>query len=102
MSGVRDMDAYQSEASIRASLAAIADASATFGTRWSAFKQNMAGDPHVPDLQDAYIEPMLRSQTAFIEALDAMRKAAHRFYEVSDDAARDERAARDPSHPLVR
>ncbi len=96
------MDAYQSEAGIRASLAAIADASATFGTNWGAFKQNMAGDPHVPDLQDAYIEPMLRSQTALIEAIEDMRGAARRFQEASDEVEREERAAREPSHPLIR
>lgn len=96
------MDAYRSEAELRASLATIADASSTFGKNWGAFKQNMADDPHVPDLQDAYIEPMLRSQTALIEAIDAMRTAARRFQELSDDAARDERAMRDSSHPLIR
>lgn len=88
------MDAYRSEASIRSSLSAIADASATFGTNWGAFKQNMAGDPHVPELQDAYIEPMLRSQTELLEAIEDMRKAALRFQETSDDAKADERHAR--------
>lgn len=88
------MDAHRSEASIRASLSAIADASATFGTNWGAFKQNMAGDPHVPDLQDAYIEPMLRSQTELLEAIEDMRKAALRFQETSDEAKADERRTR--------
>ena len=88
------MDAYRSEASIRASLSEIADASATFGTNWGAFKQNMAGDPHVPDLQDAYIEPMLRSQTELLEAIEDMRKAALRFQETSDEAEADERHTR--------
>ena len=88
------MDAYRSEASIRSSLSAIADASATFGTNWGAFKQNMAGDPHVPELQDAYIEPMLRSQTELLEAIEDMRKAALRFQETSDDAKADERHTR--------
>lgn len=88
------MDAHRSEASIRASLSAIADASATFGTNWGAFKQNMAGDPHVPELQDAYIEPMLRSQTELLEAIEDMHKAALRFQETSDGAKADERHAR--------
>lgn len=88
------MDAYRSEASIRASLSAIADASATFGTSWGALKQNMAGDPHVPELQDAYIEPMLRSQTELLEAIEDMRKAALRFQKTSDEAKADERRTR--------
>ena len=102
LKGMHDMDTYRYEASIRASLAAIADASSTFGTNWSAFKQNMAGDPHVPDLQDAYIEPMLRSQTELLEAIEDMRKSALRFQEASNEASANERAMREPAHPIVR
>ncbi|MBM6676867.1 hypothetical protein H6A07_08980 [Olsenella uli] len=80
------------EAELQSSMRALGETSSTFGRSWGAFKSDLAGDPHVPELEGAYVAPMLRSQTELVEALDALRRAARRFEETSEAAEKDARA----------
>lgn len=84
------------EADLRGSLRTLTEATQAFGRRWSAFRSDLSGDPHVPQIQDTYVEPMLRSQTELIEALDELRRAARRFEQTSEAAEKDARRQAGP------
>lgn len=79
----------QHEAELARCLRTLGDASTGFGKSWSSFAGAMAEDEHLPEIQDAYVEPMLRSQYELIEALDALRLAVRRFDQASEDARQD-------------
>lgn len=80
------------EAELRSCIRTLGESAGTFGRDWGAFKSDLAGDPHVPELEGTYVAPMLRSQTELVEALDALRQAVRRFDEVGEAAEKDARA----------
>lgn len=83
------------EADLTSRLRAIADTSQTFGKNWGAFKQEMGEDVHAPQIEDRYVEPMMRSQLELMDALDALRQAVKRFDQASRDAEADARRNQD-------
>lgn len=64
----------------------LGEASSDFGHAWSRFKDGMAGDEHVPQIEGKYVQPMVASQLELIEALEEFQKAVRHFDKVREDA----------------